>query len=109
MAVIGIYGVMAFSVVHAPTKLAFGIGSALRNVVMAWCCATERPPGLGIVIGLAGALALTRVLQTLLFEVKATDPLTFTMVPVALMACALPAGCLRGVRRKVIDGGLRAE
>jgi ABC-type antimicrobial peptide transport system permease subunit len=51
---------------------------------------------LGIVIGLAGAWALTRVLATLLFEVKPTDPLTFVTVPVlliavAILACWLPA------------------
>ena len=50
----------------------------------------------GVVIGLIGALALTRYLSSLLFEVKPTDPLTFAVIPlvlgaVALFACWLPA------------------
>jgi ABC-type antimicrobial peptide transport system permease subunit len=52
--------------------------------------------GLGIAVGLAGALALTRWMATLLFEVKSTDPLTFLSVAallagVALLACLIPA------------------
>jgi putative ABC transport system permease protein len=49
-----------------------------------------------MVIGIAGALALGRVVRSLLYEVSATDPLTFVIVPlialaVALLACYLPA------------------
>ena len=51
---------------------------------------------LGTVIGLAGAFALTRLMRTLLFEVTATDPLTYVSVigvlaVVALIACYVPA------------------
>ena len=51
---------------------------------------------LGIVIGLGGAFALTRLIAHLLFEVSATDPLTFAVVAsllifVTLLACYLPA------------------
>ena len=50
----------------------------------------------GIVIGLAGAFALTRLMRTLLFEITATDPLTYVSViglltVVALLACYIPA------------------
>src|SRR5438094_10409376 len=49
-----------------------------------------------IVLGLAAALALSRVLKTLLFEVNPTDPLTFAVIPlllagVAFFACVIPA------------------
>ena len=51
---------------------------------------------IGTVIGLAGAFALTRLMSTLLFEVTATDPLTYVSVigllaVVALLACYIPA------------------
>ncbi len=51
---------------------------------------------LGIVLGLAGAFALTRLLRSLLFEVSPTDSLSFALVPallaaVGLLACWLPA------------------
>ncbi|HEU4765828.1 MAG TPA: FtsX-like permease family protein, partial [Pyrinomonadaceae bacterium] len=51
---------------------------------------------IGAVIGLAGAFGLTRLMQTLLFEVTATDPLTYVSVigllaVVALLACYIPA------------------
>jgi ABC-type antimicrobial peptide transport system permease subunit len=52
--------------------------------------------GIGVAIGLAGALGLTQLMASLLFGVSATDPLTFTIVAilltiVALTACYIPA------------------
>jgi len=49
-----------------------------------------------VVVGVAGALALTRTIKSLLFEVSATDPLVFTAIPVllvmvSLLACYTPA------------------
>jgi ABC-type lipoprotein release transport system permease subunit len=55
-----------------------------------------RITALGVVLGVAGAFAVTRLLQSLLFEVKPTDPVTFTAMTlllsaIALAACAIPA------------------
>jgi ABC-type antimicrobial peptide transport system permease subunit len=55
-----------------------------------------RLASIGIIIGLAGSLALTRFIKTLLFEVKASDPLTYAsiallIVAVSTLACYLPA------------------
>src|SRR5262249_18081236 len=66
---------------------------------------------IGVLIGLAGALALTRLVKTLLFDVGATDPLTFSSIVallalVAVLACILPAR--RGAKGDPF-GGLHQE
>jgi putative ABC transport system permease protein len=53
---------------------------------------------IGLAIGLAGALALTRLMTSLLFRVQATDPITFMLVAAVLIAVSLGA-CLVPARR----------
>jgi putative ABC transport system permease protein len=53
---------------------------------------------IGLAIGVAGALALTQLMKTLLFRVQATDPVTFVLVAVVLTAVSL-AACLVPARR----------
>ena len=98
LAAIGIYGVMAYSVAQRTHEMglrsALGAttGSIVRLVIGGGI--TRVLTGLGI--GLAGALALTRVLKSLLFGVSATDPWTmaavgFGLILVAVIACYVPA------------------
>jgi len=58
---------------------------------------------IGIVLGIAGALALTRVLATLLFEVSTTDPVTFAAVALVLVSAALLACYIPGRRATKVD------
>ncbi len=98
LAVFGLYAVMAYSVSQRTReigiRLALGAeaGDVLKLIVRQGLVVLL----IGIVIGIAGALALTRLMRTLLFEVSVIDPLTFASIPlilavVALFACWIPA------------------
>ena len=98
LASVGIYGVVSYSVSQRTREIAIRIalGAQSRDVLPLIIRQGMMPALLGEVIGLLGALALTRLLRNLLFGVSATDPLTFAGVPlllmcVALLACYFPA------------------
>jgi putative ABC transport system permease protein len=57
----------------------------------------------GIVLGLIGAAALTRVMASLLFGVSAIDPATFIVVPLVLGTIAILASCLPALRATRVD------
>jgi putative ABC transport system permease protein len=101
---IGLYGVMAFSVAQRTReigiRMALGAGSGmvLGLVVKQGLILT----GIGISLGLGLAFLLTRTMESLLYGVTATDPLTFALVPVVLaltgiLACLVPARRAAGV------------
>jgi len=76
--------------------LRMALGAKMRDVLTLVIGRGMKLTLLGISIGLAGAIALTGVLKTLLFNVSATDPITFAgvaglLLVVALLACYLPA------------------
>jgi putative ABC transport system permease protein len=98
MAVVGLYAVMTVSVAQRAHELGIRIalGAQRRDVIGIVLRQAVKLVSVGAVIGLAGAWALTRVMTTLLYEVKPTDPLTFLAVPVlliavAVLACWIPA------------------
>jgi len=98
VATAGIYGVIAYSVAQRTHEigLRMALGAQKGNVFSLVIGQGMRVVCVGILLGISGAWALTRVMQRLLFEVKPTDPLTFSTVSlllagVALLACWLPA------------------
>jgi putative ABC transport system permease protein len=98
LAALGLYGVLSYFVMqHTPEiGVRMALGAQPRDVLRLVLRHGLRLVGWGIAIGLLGAFALTRLLKSLIFGIGATDPLTFTLVPlllgiVALAACWLPA------------------
>ena len=100
LAAVGIYGVMSYTVTQRTRELGIRLalgasrGDVLRLVVGRGVVLTS----IGLAIGLGSALALTRVVSTLLYGVSATDPLTFVAVAIAVAGVALGA-CLIPARR----------
>jgi len=98
LGILGIYGVISYTV--SQRRREFGIRLALGahpgNVLKMVLRQGAKMALVGVVIGLGGAFALTRLMTSLLFGVAASDPVTFVAVAVllilvALLACYLPA------------------
>jgi putative ABC transport system permease protein len=98
LAAIGIYGVIGYSVAQRTHEIGIrlALGAERRDIFKLIVGHGLILTLVGTVLGLGLALTLTRVLKNLLFGVSATDPLTFTviallLIAVALLACYLPA------------------
>ena len=98
LAAVGIYRLMACSVSQRTHEIGvrIALGAQRRDVLRLVMGDGARMALAGIALGVAGALALTRVMASLLFEVKPADPATFALVAillaiVALAACYIPA------------------
>lgn len=98
LAAVGIYGVMSYVVGQRAREIGIrmALGAQPKDVRGLMMGRGARLALVGVAIGLAGALALTRLLSSLLFQVKPSDPLTFAgvalaLVGVALLACYVPA------------------
>jgi len=98
LATIGIYGVIAYSVGERVREIAIRVvlGAQDRDILSLIIRQGMLPAIIGVAVGLAGSLALTRVISSLLFGVSSWDPLTYlvvavTLLVVAVFACYLPA------------------
>jgi putative ABC transport system permease protein len=97
LAIVGIYGVMSYSVTQRTHEIGIrmAIGARPRDVFKMVLAQGMKLALIGVVLGLGFAFALTRLMETMLFGVEPTDKLTFAaisimLITVALLACYLP-------------------
>ncbi len=105
LAVIGIYGLISYSVTQRTQEIGvrLALGAARRNIIGMVVRDGMKLAALGLLAGIAGALAASRVLTQMLFEVRPTDPLTFAIVAAILAAAALAACYLPARRAARVD------
>ncbi len=105
LATVGIYGLLSYSVARRTREIGIRMAlgaqaSDVRRLVVRQGLSLALA---GVAIGLAGAFALTRVMKTLLFEVSATDPLTFASIAASLTAASLLACYIPARRATKVD------
>ncbi len=98
LALIGIYGVMAFLVQTRTHEIGvrMALGATTRDVFKLIVGRGMKLTAVGVLIGVGGAVALTRLMHSLLFNTSATDPVTFIVISLllsvaAFLACYIPA------------------
>ncbi len=113
LATIGVYGVIAYLVNQGTRELGIRIalGASQRNILALVLRQGMALALTGVAIGVAGAFALTRLMQSLLYGVKATDALTFAAIPILLAVIALLTSLIPARRAARIDPmvSLRSE
>jgi putative ABC transport system permease protein len=113
LASVGIYGVMTYSVAQRTHEIGIRIalGARRADVLQMTIKQGLRLVGAGMILGLAAAFILTRVLESLLFGISATDPVTFFGISLVLLAVAILASYLPALRATKVDPiiALRAQ
>ena len=113
LGIIGIYGVISYSVAQRRREIGIrlALGSPGTRVTSLFVRDGMILSGAGALCGLAAAAALSRALQSILFEIKPTDPVTYAAVAAALLAAALLASYLPARRASRVDPveALRSE
>jgi ABC-type antimicrobial peptide transport system permease subunit len=113
LAVIGIYGVIAYTVAQRTQELGIrmALGAARTDILRLVIGSGLVLTGTGIAIGLAGSIAATRLLATLLYQTSTTDPLTFILSAILFTIVAALASYVPARRATRIDptDALRAE
>ncbi len=105
LAVVGLYGVIAFSVTRRTQEIGvrMAIGARRGDILRLILGEGARLATFGVVIGTVAALAITRLLSSLLFGISATDPFTFIGVAVVLLLIALGSSLIPALRAMRVD------
>jgi putative ABC transport system permease protein len=105
LAAVGLYGVIDHSVSQRTREIGvrMALGARRVSVHRMVLAETGRIIVVGVAAGLAGAFGLTRLMETLLFQITTTDPVTFVGVPVVLLVVALAASYMPTRRAARVD------
>jgi putative ABC transport system permease protein len=105
LAAVGIYGLMDYSVNQRTHEigLRIALGARARDILQLVVADGAKLAFLGIAVGIIAAFALTRMMATLLFDVKPTDPATFAIVALLLALVGLVASYIPARRATRVD------
>lgn len=110
---VGIYGVISYSVSQRTREIGIRMALGARRAELTRLFLVQGfvPVAIGIACGLAGAVAMTRALGSLLFNVSPLDPLTYAAVSIGLIAAALAVSYVPALRATTVDPleALRAD
>jgi len=113
LGILGIYGVISYAVSQRTREIGIRMALGAKKSELVWMFVRSALvlAGVGTAVGLGAAAALMRLMRTLLFGISPLDPVTFTAVPVILIAAAALASYLPARRTTAIDpvAALRAE
>jgi ABC-type antimicrobial peptide transport system permease subunit len=105
LAAVGLYGVVSYHVARQTREIGvrIALGARPRSIVGMVISEGLRPAIVGVVLGLGGALAAGRVMESLLFEVRPNDPLTLAAVPALLLCVVVVASLIPAWRATRVD------
>ena len=113
LGILGIYGVISYAVSQRTREIGIRMALGAKKSELLWMFVRSALvlTGVGTAVGLGAAAALMRLMRTLLFGISPLDPVTFTAVPVVLVAAAALASYLPARRTAAVDPveALRAE
>lgn len=105
LAAVGIYGIVSYLVTERTHEFGvrIALGAQRNDVVKLVVRGVLKTTAVGVLIGVAGSLALTRLIAQFLYGVKATDPLTYSLVSLLLIAVAVAASYVPARRATRVD------